>query len=142
LSIPPAGLRAAIGDGGGDRAWQGAGTGEAARRKRLVGHRLGDRGWLDGRRSFRNRRQAEGEPRSDTPLAVDLELAAVALEDLGDEREPQPGPPRGPGVRVTAPEEALAEVLHLFGGHARPAVDHAHQHGRSLWPRRAKNVPS
>src|SRR5438309_3808901 len=69
-------------------------------------------------------RQAERERRPFSQLGLDLELAPVEAEDLRDQRQAEPRPPGGPGLRISATEESLAEVGQLLLGDAGAVVCH------------------
>src|SRR5262245_37462649 len=78
-------------------------------------------------------RQLEGEAAPLAYLAVDEDAAAVRLDDVADDGQPQPG---GAGLAVVLPlDESLEDALAPLGRDAGARVAHAHLHGAVLGTR-------
>ena len=64
----------------------------------------------------------------------------MEAEDLRDQRQAEPGPPGGPGLRISATEESLAEVGQLLLGDARAVVGHGEHRRFTFDPARDADV--
>src|SRR5712691_645771 len=91
-------------------------------RTRATRTRKSSTGW----RALLRQRQREGERRADADRARDPDLAAVELDELAREREPEP---RALDLLVRRPHlpELLEHRLLILGGDADTSVLHGHQ---------------
>src|SRR5438128_9943273 len=77
-------------------------------------------------------RQREVERGSRVLTALRPDAAAVELDELLADREPEPGPARAPRDRIVQLLEGLEQAREVLRADADPRVRHLHAHGLRL----------
>jgi len=75
---------------------------------------------------WRVRTQEDSEYRTGAGGAFDIKKATMAIEDVLDDCEPEPGPAHFARTRGVDPVEALGQPRQVFACDTFPAVAHGH----------------